>query len=286
MIYDFLKIVKQRVILVGIIFIVFFAVIAFRVVYLQVYQHSWLFSKAQDQYKRSVVLKGKRGTIFDNNSKIMAVSVDTFSLGAHPEEIKNLQVTIKSLNALLPIKKKSLLSKLSKKKPFVWIKHQVTPKEAMAIKRLNLDGIVLKKKQSRFYPHRNLAAQVIGLTGTDDQGLEGVEYFYNAHLSGRKNKSTIFKDRLGREFDSKDNTLLNATGNNIILTIDGTIQYSAEKIIKDTVMSFGGKSGMIVVMDPKTGALLAIAHYPFYNPNKFNEYSRDYWRNRATYDFR
>ena len=179
---------------------------------------------------------------------------------------------------------KELINNLYSTKPFVWIKRQITPKESKMLADLNLPGIVLKPEYSRFYPNKFLGAQVVGFCGLDGKGIEGVEYFYNAELQGTEDRVKVLKDALGRRFESEKTTVSDSDGNNLVLTIDGAIQYITEKALEEAVVGFSGKSGMAIVMNPRTGGILALAHYPSYNPNAFREYSKGELRNRALTD--
>ncbi|HSQ85361.1 MAG TPA: penicillin-binding protein 2, partial [Desulfobacterales bacterium] len=173
---------------------------------------------------------------------------------------------------------------LNSKKKFVWIKRKVTPKEAEAVKNLNLDGLDFIPEHKRFYPNKTLAAQLIGFTDIDDHGLEGIEFNYNDELSGEVFQYKVLRDAHGRGFEAENMTGLSSSGKNLVLTIDSTIQYIAEKALAETVEEFSAKSGMAVVMVPKTGAILAMAHVPLFNPNALKKFQRNFWRNRIITD--
>jgi cell division protein FtsI (penicillin-binding protein 3) len=129
-----------------------------------------------------------------------------------------------------------------------------------------------------------LSAQTLGFTNIDDHGIEGIEFYYDAHLRGPTSKFTVLKDALGRGFDAEKRRVSKFRGNNLILTIDSTIQYIAEKALEEAVTEFSAKSGMAIIMAPKTGAILAMAHFPFFNPNAFNGFDKKLWRNRTITD--
>jgi cell division protein FtsI (penicillin-binding protein 3) len=278
--------IKLRTITVGIIFALLMGVIGARAVYLQIYCQSWLSQKAATQYEKLYEFRGKRGTIYDINLREMAVSVDGTSIGAYPRHVVDRQVTGNALGKLLKIDVRTLGRRLSSKKSFIWIKRKVTPREAEAAKDLKLKGIDFIAEHSRFYPNKTLAAQVLGFTGTDGNGLEGIEYHYDKHLRGATGNFTILADALGRRFGIEKNIVSdsNYSGNNIVLTIDRTVQYIAAQALEKTVKDFSAKSGIAVVMTPRTGAVLALAHFPFFNPNAFSDFDRELWRNRAITD--
>jgi len=279
------KYTKPRTIIVGLIFSLCFTTISAQAVYLQVFCGSRLSRKAAHQYEKSLKTSGKRGIIYDTNMVEMAVSIDMTSIAAHPLQIADKQTAAENLAEILKIDGEMLQRKLSsKKRKFVWIKRHITPKEARAAQDLKITGLVFIPEHKRFYPNTTLAAQLLGFTDIDDNGIEGLEFYYDNYLKGATGNFTVLKDALGRRFDAVDPMYSKHSGNNIILTIDRSIQYITEKTLAETVTKSSAKSGMAIVMLPKTGALLALAHYPFFNPNSFADFKRDLWRNRSITD--
>jgi len=279
-----MKQIKLRVIIIGAIFTFFFIIIGVKAMYLQVFRCSWLSQKAADQYEVSFKSSGKRGTIFDRNLREMAVSIDVMSIAAHPTQIENSKSAAKLLSKALDIDRKILVKKLKSKKKFVWIKRKVTPKEAEAVKKLNMDGLDFIPEHKRFYPNKTLAAQLIGFTDIDDHGLEGIEFNYNDDLSGEAFQYKVLRDAHGRGFEAENMNGVSSSGKNLVLTVDSTIQYIAEKVLAETVEEFSAESGMAVVMVPKTGAILALAQVPLFNPNALERFNRKFWRNRIITD--
>ncbi len=279
-----MKHIKLRVIVIGACFTFFFIIIGVKAMYLQVFRGSWLSQKAADQYEVSFKSSGKRGTIFDRNLREMAVSIDVMSIAGHPQQITHPKGAARSLSKVLKIDRRSLAKKLNSKKKFVWIKRKVTPKEAEAVKKLNIDGLDFIPEHKRFYPNKTLAAQLIGFTDIDDHGLEGIEFNYDDDLSGEVIQYTVLRDAHGRGFEAENMTGLSSSGKNLVLTIDSTIQYITEKTLDETVKKFSATSGMAIVMVPKTGAILAMAHVPLFNPNALKGSLRKNWRNRIITD--
>ncbi len=275
--------IKLRVLMVGIAFSLFFTTIAVRAMYLQLYRGPWLSEKAANQYARPVTTQGLRGNIFDANLGKMAISIDVTSVGAHPGQIGDITNTAKFLAEHLSLNKEKIFKQLSSKNQFIWVERHISPKEYQTIASLNLKGIVFTTERSRFYPHKFLAGQLIGFTGIDNRGLEGIEFNYNHYLKGKTSESMVVEDALGRWLDG-DSWNHGFDGNNLILTIDKKVQYMAETALAEVIREFGGKSGIAVVMSPKTGAILALAHYPFFNPNAFKDFKASDWRNRAITD--
>ena len=278
------KYIKLRVFLVGFVFIVLFGVIGAKAFHLQVYRSPWLAQKASRQYEQSLTASGKRGTVYDRNLREMAVTVDVASIAARPSEIKNLQSTSKALAKALKMDYRQIKQSLKSKSPFVWIKRQASPKETEAVNGLELAGIEFVPERCRFYPNKTLASQALGFTGLDGYGLEGIEFAYDRYLRGSDNNLTVFKDALGKVFDEKQKNDARIDGHNIILTIDRTVQYIAENALAEAVKEYSAKSGIAIVMEPQTGAILAMAQAPFFNPNAYTDFNKALWRNRAITD--
>lgn len=279
-----MKQIKFRVIIVGIAFTLFFTIIGAKAMYLQIFCRSWLSEKAANQYEVSLKSSGKRGTIYDRNLREMAVSIDVTSIAAHPPQIKNPKAAAKSLAKALKINRNVLAERLTSEKKFVWIKRKVTPKEAEIVRNLNIDGLVFLSEHKRFYPNKTLASQLIGFTDIDDNGLEGIEFYCNDDLKGADSRYTVLRDAHGRGFEAENTAGSDSSGKNLVLTIDSNIQYIAETTLAETVTKFSAKSGMAVVMATGTGAVLALAHFPFLNPNALNEFDQELWRNRVITD--
>ena len=265
-------------------FMLCMAVIGARAVYLQLYKGSWLSGKAAVQYERELTLTSKRGAIYDRRHEAMAVSIETTSVAAYPAMIKDKRQVASKLAKALHLKTSKVRKYLASKRSFVWLKRQATPKEVAAVKKMELKGIEFLPEHSRFYPNTTLAAQVLGFTGIDGQGLEGLEFYYNAELKGAADKITVLEDALGRRFDADRWAAVNRAGNNLVLTIDRQVQFIAESALVAAVTENGARSGMALVMETQTGALLAAAHYPFFNPNAFGRSDKATWRNRAITD--
>ncbi len=281
--------IRLRIAFMGVCFFLLISVICAKAVYLQVFCGSWLSKKAAKQYEKSFVQTGKRGTIYDRDGKELAVSIEGTSIAAYLNQIEDKKSVAKTLAGILRKDRRKLLKQFQTNQGFIWVKRQATPKEVNAIKTLDLRGIGFIPAYSRFYPNKSVAAQVIGFTGIDGNGLEGAEYYYDKVLSGAEEKYTVLKDALGRGFakdQEAENPAYNSIhgGKNIILTIDRNIQHITQTALETSVKEFSAKSGMAVVMDPRTGEILALSHYPSFNPNVFKQYPRQLWRNRALTD--
>ncbi len=278
------KYIRLRILLVGVVFTAGFAAIGGKALWIQVYQGTWLSRQATDQVEDSQKAVGKRGTIFDRRGREMAVSVDVTSVAVRPARVKDVGTAAEELARILRMKTAEVKSKLTSRKPFVWIKRQATPKEAEAIKQLRLPGIEFVTETNRFYPNRTLAAQVVGFTGMDGKGLEGVEYFYDTYLRGTDANVKVLRDALGNGFQAETSDEGGASGNNLILTLDQAVQHVSETALVEAVETYKARSGLAIVMEPATGAILAMAQAPTFNPNAYDDYKKALWRNRAITD--
>ena len=275
---------RLRILLVGVTFAVGFAVIGGKALLLQVYQGSWLSQKASDQVEDSLKAVGKRGAILDRRGREMAVSIDATSIAVRPAQVKDVESAARDLASVFKRPLPEVRKKLTSGKPFVWVKRQATPKEVEAVRRLRVPGLEFVAEASRFYPNRTLAAQVIGFTGMDGRGLEGVEFFYDSHLRGTDTSVKVLRDALGNGFQSEPPADTDGSGQNLILTLDQAVQFITETALNEAVESTRARSGMAVVMEPKTGAILALALAPTFNPNAYDDFKKPVWRNRAITD--
>jgi len=278
------KYVRLRILLVGVVFAGAFAVIGGKALLLQITQGSWLSRKASDQVEESFTAVGRRGTIFDRRGHAMALSIDVTSIAVRPALVKAPDAAAKDLARVLKRKPQEIHERLAGNKPFVWIKRQATPKEAEAVRQLRIPGIEFVPESSRFYPNRALAAHVIGFTGLDGQGLEGVEFFYDHQLRGAGTSVKVLRDAHGNGFQADPAADEDASGKNIVLTLDQSIQFAAETSLADAVEKNKAKSGMAIVMAPRTGEILALALAPTFNPNAYDDVKKPLWRNRAITD--
>ncbi|MBW1859220.1 MAG: penicillin-binding protein 2 [Deltaproteobacteria bacterium] len=279
-----LKWVRFRIIIVGTVLGVCFALIGARAFQLHVLDGKQLQSKAADQYTRAFDNKPKRGTIYDRNHAELALSVDVLSICAYPPKIESPKETARALARVLKVKQAPLRKRLASRKRFVWIKRHTVPAEVSAVKALEIEGVDFVTESRRYYPMKSLAAQVVGFCNIDGKGLEGLEFYYNAYLEGRKTSGTVLRDALGRSFTEEEPSSPGTPGYNLILNIDKNIQYIAEQALSEGVRASSAKAGTALVVVPRTGAVLAVAHVPQFNPNAFAQYERERWRNRAITD--
>jgi len=275
---------SRRIAAVGVFFAFLFAAIGARAFHLHIFQSPWLSKAASKQVEQSVNARGKRGTIYDSKHRELAVSIDVMSIAAFPKRLADAQHAAEALSQILDADRASLSAKLDSGRRFVWVKRHVTPREGERIQLLSLDGISFIPEHSRFYPSKALAAQLLGFTGMDGHGLEGLEYNFDRHLKGAGQRFTVMKDALGRRFAPDEFQLSDTRGSDLVLTIDQTIQYIAERSLEAGVNASDAETGMAIVMVPHTGEILALANYPYFNPNVFGDFDQRIWRNRAVTD--
>jgi len=279
------KRIRLRTTLVGVVFGLLLAGIGAKAIHVQIVHGTWLSDKALQQYQKSLKTVGQRGTILDAKGRELAVSINLTSIAAYPARIKDKEATAAALAGILKIDRGQLTARLTQTdKPFIWLKRHVNPRKAEKVRKLAIEGLDFIPEHSRAYPNRSVAAQVIGFAGIDDRGLEGVEYLYNNRLKGDLGKYKILKDALGRKFNDPSGKNRSFRGHNLYLTIDRTIQYNVEKILLQTVNRYKARSAMGIVMAPQTGAILAMANVPLFNPNNHNQSPSWHWRNRTVAD--
>jgi cell division protein FtsI (penicillin-binding protein 3) len=280
---------QWRIRFIGGLFAVFFVITSARAFYLQVIEKDQLVKLAEKQHQKSVPLTPARGAIYDRNNTPLAVSIEMDSCFAEPRNIENIAETTARLAPLLGMPREQLAKKLAGSKGFVWLQRRMPPEQAVQIKNLvkaqDIDGIGFVKESKRFYPNAEMAGHVIGFTGLDPEGLEGIELKYDSTILGSSGFLVTERDALGRDIALKGTYVKEASkGHNVTLTLDKNIQYIAEKELAAAVESSRAKGGIALVMEPQTGRILAMANYPFFNPNSYNKYPLAQLRNKSITD--
>ncbi|MGH7320283.1 MAG: penicillin-binding transpeptidase domain-containing protein [Candidatus Rokuibacteriota bacterium] len=274
----------RGLVLTGVLVAVHLAVLA-RLGHLQLYRHEELTRVAERQYSKTIPLRPKRGPIFDRHGRVLAVSTEVESVFAVPRRIADRAAMAARLAPLLGEPARELESRLRSDRPFVWLKRKLPPAVVQSLRTLALPGIGLLPESLRFYPNRELAAHVLGFEGVDDRGLEGIELAHDRLLAGEAGLALIERDALGREVTTQPIILKAPTpGQGLVLTLDATIQYIAERELDLAWRQTRAQAGMIVIMDPRTGGLLGVAIRPTFNPNAYQSASSVEWRNRAVSD--
>jgi cell division protein FtsI (penicillin-binding protein 3) len=279
------KWVRIRIRLIGGVFAFFFAITSARAFYLQVINKEKLVKLAERQYQKIVPLTPVRGAIYDRNNAPLAVSIEMDSCFAEPRSIENIREAAESLSPLLGMPREAVEKKLNGSRNFVWLLRRMPPDQAQKIRVLELEGIGFVKETKRFYPNGEVAGHVIGFTGLDPDGLEGIELKYNSTILGSIGYLVTERDALGRDIDRKGIVVTKASkGHNVTLTVDKNIQYITEKELAKAVTESGARGGMALVMEPQSGRILAMANYPGFNPNSFSSYPAPLLRNKTIVD--
>lgn len=277
--------VRLRLMLVAFSICLWAVVVLLRLVQLQVFGRDGFLRQAARQSERTINLDPRRGLVLDRNRKQLAVSVDAESIYAVPQEVRNAARTAAALGRALELDaaaRKELTAQLQRNRAFVWVRRKVDPVKARAVRDLQLDGIGFLTENRRYYPRRELASQVLGYVGVDNTGMSGIEYAFEDFIRGKAAKVTVHIDARRRPLGSIDKP--STDGHTVVLTLDERIQYLAERELEKAVAESGAQSGQAVVMVPRTGEILALAHRPTFNPNRFGAYPSTRWRNRAVAD--
>lgn len=261
---------------------IFFVLIG-RLAWLQLVRGGELEQGAQENRIRHIEVEAKRGDICDRNGKVLVTSVSCESVVAMPAQVSNPSQTAEKLSLVLGMDRAEIYKRITKKSSFEWIKRKVDFKTGQQVRSLRLQGIELIEESRRQYNRETLASHVLGFVGIDNQGLTGVEMTHDKDLRGKPGKIVIEQDAAGRNIPTALHQLKPpVSGNNLILTIDETIQYFAERELDKIVNTYKPASAVIIVMDPKTGEVLALGNRPTFAPDRWAEAPRSVWdRNPA-----
>lgn len=276
---------RGRLVLLGAALFVLLVVVFGRAVELQVHKQEHLKDKAEDQYLRVLSTPGRRGDIFDRRGTPLAQSVDVDSAWVDPSELPAPREAAQKLARALSVDSHELLERFARGRRFAWVKRALTPTEVARLKALALPGVHTLKEPRRFYPQRELAAHLVGLVGTDAHGLDGLEKSFEDELAGDEVTTQGVRDGRGRKLlpnGAQDPTA--RQGASLTLTIDRQLQNVAEKALGQAVTDAKATAGMAVILDPRTGQVLALANAPRFNPNLVQASSAEARRNRAVTD--
>lgn len=260
-------------------------VIVAQLFHLQVLRHRFYLKEAQHQSDRTITVRARRGTIMDRNGRPFAISVDAPSIYADPSAIREPREVTRALGRALgysAAEQKELLALLNQDRSFVWIRRQVDPAVARAVRDLRLEGVGFETESRRYYPKRDLLAPVLGYVGLDSQGMAGLEYGLDADLKGREARVTVRLDARRRPMGEVETPP--TEGRRVTLTIDERIQHVTETALLEAIRDTGSVSGTAVVLDPRTGEVLAMSSLPSFNPNRFASFPERDRSNRAIAD--
>jgi cell division protein FtsI (penicillin-binding protein 3) len=266
-------------------FLALFLAVGGRAFQLQVLQGDKLMRLGQRQHLKEWIVLPKRGALIDRAGEPLALSMESQSVYIRPHRIQEADKVGQRLAEILNLGTAEVRQKIASEKPFVWIKRQVSSPEAEKIQALNLDGIGMYYEPNRHYPQGQLAGQLIGFVGRDSEGLEGLELKYNDYIRGETGSSVTERDALGRRVLVEGiGGLQIPPGSDIHLTLDTSIQHMAEKELEASVLKFRAKAGVAIVVEPRTGEVLALANYPSFDPNNYAKLTAEQRRNRAVTD--
>ncbi len=262
-----------------------FTALIFRLGWVQIVKGPELHARALEQRMRPVPVDPRRGAIYDRNLRELAVSISADSVYAIPAEVRDPGSTARRLAPVLGMAEDALLVKLTAAQQTVWLARKAEHDAAVRIKEMSIPGIGVAESGQRFYPRDTLAAQVIGISGIDNQGLEGLEKMYDSELRGVRGQIVAERDATGKEIPEGEHSYAPAKdGNSIVLTIDEVIQYICERELERAIAETQSEKGIILAMDPKTGEVLAMAMRPTFNPNDYGRYPSSLRRNTAVCD--
>lgn len=257
----------------------------FRLSYVQFFHPLDLGMRALEQHRLVIQIPPYRGKIIDRNGGDLALDIQLDSLGAHSRDVKDKDALAKKLQTILGLEHKFIRERLSRDKDFVWIARKITRSQSEALRKLNRTELELRHEWKRHYPNGPDAGNVIGFTGMDHKGLEGVEYMFDSYLRGVPGWKMTQKDAKQRELVAKESDwAMPVDGYNLHLTIDMVVQRLAEKALSAVCKKYGAEGGSVVVMDPRSGELLALVNWPGYDPNSPGHFDRNLIRNRAITD--
>ena len=279
-------ILRKRQIAVFLFFIISLSILVLRLLYIQVIKHDFYKKIADEQHTVSLEIAPKRGTIFDRNMRVLAINLHSDSIFANPRVIKNKRKVAASISEILEIGEDFVYDRLSKNKSFVWIKRKVSPEKSALIKALKIEGLDIIQESERSYPDKTLACHTIGTVDIDNNGLEGLELYYDKYLKGEPGWVVSTQDAKRKLLESYQYEYIPPRdGFNLVLTIDEVIQSIAERELTRAFEKFNATGASIVVMDPRTGDILALANMPNYDLNNAKNRSKESIRNRAINDF-
>lgn len=283
---DWRPTLKRRLAVAGVVFLAWTAAIEGRLVYLQVVRHDELSARAERQQMRTIESPGRRGEILDRNGRVLAHSVEADSIYAVPTEIDDADTAAAALCGALgdcaQRDRQAIADRIRRGRAFAYVRRQVSPEQARRVAALQLQGVGFMKEDRRFYPNKDLAAHVLGYVGIDNRGLNGIEATYDSLIRGRAGTVLIQTDARRQAFSRIERPP--TTGSTLELTIDHQLQHIAERELRLGVEENRAAGGTAVVLDPRTGEILALANWPTFNPNAYRETPTDWQRNRAVQD--
>ena len=273
---------RQRLVLV--VLLGAFGVLIARSLYLQGFNNGFLGDKGRARFERVIDISATRGRITDRHGDVLAVSTPVRSIWAIPEDAQLTPAQARSLAALLDMDVRELNRKLGSEADFAYVKRQLPPELAERVMALKLPGIHQKNEYRRYYPGGEVMAHMLGFTGVEDVGQEGIELAFNGQLAGKPGSRRVIKDRRGNVVEDVESKRPPLEGKDIVLALDSKVQYLAYSYLKQALEQHRAKAGGVVVLDAGSGEILALANLPTYNPNNRVKLVGAQLRNRALTD--
>jgi cell division protein FtsI (penicillin-binding protein 3) len=275
-----------RVTLVTVFFGLIAASLVARAVHLQVLDKDFLNQQADTRHLRTEKISAHRGTITDRNGEPLAISTPVDSIWANPKQFAPAVDRVPQLARALGIDSQILMRRITRSmdKEFLYLKRHLGPEQAAEVLALKLPGINVQREYRRYYPASEVTGHLVGFTNIDDEGQEGLELAFNHWLAGESGAKRVLKDRLGRSIENVASIRPPHQGKDLTTSIDLRLQYLAYRTLKSAIKTYNARSGSIVVLDVKTGEVLAMVNQPTYNPNDRSQFSAERYRNRAITD--
>ena len=278
------RLVNRRIRLLLAVLTLAFAGLLLRATWLQGVRAASLARLGQSQHREEVTLPGSRGTLYDRTGVELGLGERATTVYANPKQIANPHAAAAAVEQTLGLDANRVYAELADRtRGFVYVERQADPAQAAALQRLKIAGFGFYPEERRSYPQGSVAAQVLGYVGIDGNGLAGLELQFDHQLAGQAGQETIVKDPAGRVIDVQQQRP-ERSGRDVYLTLDHSIQANAEEVLRQTVAKWHAKSASAVVLDPRTGAVLAMAVQPGYNANLYPSAPRDLQRNRTVTD--
>ncbi|MEJ2744731.1 MAG: penicillin-binding protein 2 [bacterium] len=266
-------------------FLLAFACIYYRLFLLQIASHEELLNRGLNLHRLNVKIDPRRGNIYDREGRPLAMSVSVKSAYAEADKIASPETAARSLSQCMALPYEKLLERLNKKRKFVWLARKLDGNLADRVERLQIDGVGFREEVKRVYPQGGLLGHVIGFVDIDNRGLEGLELRADKYLRGQSGWRASHRDRKGREIMTlRSQDIPPIDGYDLTLTVDAVIQHIAESELEKGCRRFNAAAGCLIVLEPKTGAVLALANWPSYDPNDPSNFPAEYRRNRCITD--
>ncbi|MFD2170825.1 stage V sporulation protein D [Tumebacillus lipolyticus] len=272
-------VIRKRLVIVLIALAAVFCALVLRLGYVQMIQAPWLTEQAEDLWRRNIPVEAKRGVITDRNGEVLAYNGSAPTIVVIPSQVKDKESTARQLAPVLDMTYEKVLQTISKRTLLVYLQpggRKITDEKARQVRTMGLPGVHVTEEGKRYYPHEGLAAHVLGFSGVDNQGLTGIERWYDDRLKGEKGRISFFANAKGQEMPQEnDEYVAPKDGQKLVTTLDAEIQTFVERELENVVAKYNPDGVMAVVADPKTGEILALANYPTYNPGNYRSYPQE-----------